>query len=212
MRPDELANESQIELENRFKGNIKKGIGAAASAGTAAVAGSMASKVLPFLNQYIPFDLAMKGINKVNPKLGSFLKRGQEAGLNVKDGLDFIKANLQASNAEPAKQSKNIIEQESPELHQFLDQEIRKGRKPIEAGALAQNDKKYSSVISKLTKAHKTPWSAIIESVFGSGEMGLPQQTSQESAQPQLSNQGSKPGPGQQALMDILAKINEKLR
>ena len=88
---------------------------------------------------------------------------------------DFIGEKSEEGQQEPAKQNKNIIEQESPELHSFVDQEIRKGRKPIEAAALAQKDKRFSNVIKKLMKTHKTSWSNIIESIFGSGEESLRQ-------------------------------------
>ncbi len=203
MRPDELAKQSQIDLEDRFQGNIRKGIGTAASLGTAAISGAGAARVMPFLNQYIPADLAMKGINKVMPRLGAFLQRGKEAGLDVEEGLSYLKDRLGGSESEPAKQSKNIIEQESPELHTFLDQEIRKGRKPIEAAALAQNDKRFGPIIEKLTKAHKTPWSQIIEGIFGKGDMAQPGQ--QEQGQPnQAGPSGGKWDQMKGMLQDIL--------
>src|SRR6185312_10659550 len=102
---------------------------------------------------------------------------------------------------EPPKESRNIIQQYSPELHQFIDQEVRKGHKPIEAGAIAQADKRFKDIISKLTKDHQTPWSNILESVYGGGEQALPPQNPQ---QPQQQS-----GQGQQALMAILQKIQQ---
>ncbi len=76
MRPDERAKQSQIDRENTFKGNVNRGVSAAASAGAGAASAALASRVMPFLSEYIPADLAMKGINKVSPQLGSFLQRG----------------------------------------------------------------------------------------------------------------------------------------
>ncbi len=161
MRPDEEANRDEIERDKRFRSNINKGVGTAATIGAAGVT----ARVLPFLSKFIPVDLAMKGLSKVSPKLADFLKRGQSMGLNIEEGFQYVRDSI--SSKEKPKDNKNIIEQYSPELHQFIDQEIKKGRRPIEAGALAQNDKSFSEVIKKLSKDHKTPWSNILESIYG---------------------------------------------
>src|SRR3954469_25048992 len=93
LRSDEEANEAEIERDERFRGNVNKtAIGGsllATGAGTA-----LASKIMPFLNKYIPVDLAIKGISKVSPKIGGFLKKGQSMGLNVEEGLNFIKEKI----------------------------------------------------------------------------------------------------------------------
>ena len=65
LRSDEVANQAEVERDQRFRGNVAKGITSAGSLATAAVGGGLAARVLPFLNQYIPPGLAMKGINKV---------------------------------------------------------------------------------------------------------------------------------------------------
>ncbi len=191
LRSDEEANNAEVERDKSLRGNINK---AAIGLGTAAIGGSLTGKIMPFLNQYIPAGLAMKGINKVSPKLGSFLKKGQEMGLNLEEGLSFLKDKLSNSKTDnfQTKENGNIIQQYSPELHQFLDQEIKNGRSPIEAGAIAQMNKKFSDVIKKLSKDHKTDWSSIIQSVFGNGQTAQP---SQQSAQqpPQQQGQGLDP-------------------
>jgi hypothetical protein len=204
LRSEEQANEAEVERDKRFRGNVGKGAAAAASIGTAAVAGPLAARVMPFLNQYIPAALAVKGINKVSPKLGSFLKKGEEMGLNVQEGLDFLKEKL-TKGTETAKESRNLIQQYSPELHEFIDQEIKKGRTAIEAGAIAQHDKRFKDVITKLSKDHKTPWSSILESVYGSQGQAQPQ--SQQQQPPQ--QPGQQGGQGQAALMAILQKIQQ---
>jgi len=208
LRSDEAANEAEIERDQRFRSNVGKGIGTAAALGGATVSGALASKVLPFLNKYIPQDLAIKGISKVSPRLGDFLKKGQSMGLNVEEGLNFIKDKLPEQTLEKPKENRNIIQQYSPELHEFLDQEIKKGRNPLEAGAIAQNDKRFSKIINKLSKDHKTPWSNILQSVYGQGQQA---QQSNDSSTVQQQNQQQNPGSGQQALMDILNKINQRL-
>lgn len=221
LRSDEAANQAEIERDKRFRGNVGAGL---AAAGTYGVVNPLSARIMPFLNQYIPANLAMKGIEKVSPRLGAFLKKGQEMGLNVEEGLDFIKEKF--GQQEAAKENRNIIEQESPELHQFIDQEIKKGKKPIQAAAVAQKDKRFSSIIEKLMKTHKIPWSQIIESIYGNGEMAQPnaQQAEQQQLGPigqmltgqgqqsqQMPMQQGQSGQGQQALLAIMQKINQKL-
>jgi hypothetical protein len=55
------------------------------------------NKILPFLNEYIPEELALKGINKVSPKIGSFLQKGLASGLPIAGGLAFLKDQLQGT-------------------------------------------------------------------------------------------------------------------
>jgi len=55
-------------------------------------------KILPFLDDYIPDDLALKGISKVSPKIGSFLKRGLTKGLPLAGGLQFLRSQFSGSS------------------------------------------------------------------------------------------------------------------
>ena len=210
LRPDEMATESDIRKSQGRTSAIRSGLETATSAGTYGLASKAAMKILPFLSEYIPADLALKGINKVMPGVGTFLKNGMKQGLTLKSGLDFLKDEL--TKTEPAKQNENtnIIQQVSPELHQFIDEQLKRGRSPLEAGAIAQNDKRFSDAISKLTKAHKSPWSSILQTVYGGQQPQQQNQGTQESAAQQQPGQPSnQPGQGQQALMDILQKIQQ---
>lgn len=169
LRSDEEANQAEVERDKRFRSNVgKAAVTTATGLGAAAGAGSLASKVMPFLNQYIPSALAVKGINKISPKLGSFLKKGQEMGLNIEEGLNFIKEKFGRENPkEPAKENRNILEQYSPELLQFIKDELDKGTSPLEAGAAAQLVPKFKKAIKQMEKDHKIPFSAILETTFG---------------------------------------------
>ncbi len=219
MRPDERAVESEIARDRQFRSNVGKAaktvVGAAGAAG-AAVATGVSSKVLPWLSSYIPTDLAMKGLQKVSPKLADFLKRGQNAGLDVRQGMDYVKDKIspkteeqQEEQAEQTKEDRNIIEQYSPELHQFIAQQVASGRDPIQAGALAQNDKRFASVINKLSQDHKTPWSSILQSVYGAGERPGALQKSGNSGQQQ--QPGQQQENSDQIIVDLLKDIDSKL-
>lgn len=210
MQPYQEATEEvrrQSEAPSKF---IKKAAstGLAITGGTAlALKGGsvIASRILSLLDKRVPRELAIKGLERINPTLGKFIKTSVNQGRDVEDVMDFIseKAN------QPSKQQKNIIEQESQELHQFILDQIRNGRNPIEAAAIAQNDKRFSSAIKKLMKTHKTPWSSIIESIFGSGEQALPQQSgnSGQLQQPQQSNPQAK-----DQLLQAMQNLSQQLR
>ena len=198
LRPDELANQSEIKRAESFKNLITSGA-------KTALGVSASSKIMPFLSEYVPSDIAVKGISKLFPKIGEFLKNGQKMGLDVKDGLNFVKENLSKEiKKEPVKENRNIIEQYSPSLFQFIKSEIQKGQNPLAAGAIAQNKKEYEKDIKKMEKDHKTSWSNILQTVFGTSEQisQLPNQSALQGQQ-----QMQQPGQGQQALMAILQKI-----
>lgn len=208
MRPDEQANLADIERDEKFRKNLQRGAASAATLGTGLVASGLTSKILPFLNEYIPADLAVKGISKISPKLGDFLKRGQSMGLKVEEGLQYVKDQI-IPKGRP-QESRNVIEQYSPELHQFIVEQIRQGRSPLEAGALAQLESKgakgFKSIIDKITKDHKAPWSAILQSAYGDQQAATQNPGSSAPFEPM--NTGS-PGNGQQALMAILQKLQQ---
>ncbi len=236
---------------------------------------NLIGRAIPFLNKYLPSALAVKGLSKIDNKLGTFIQNAVASGYTTDSVLDFLRSSLQSPGDKremqnlqslsesgnihpeqqrslqnrqgqesvgkgistlaglagglaglggseqeqqqqsgqgqqrqtpppiPPKENRNIIEQYSPELHQFIDQEVKNGRDLLQAGALAQNDKRFSKIIDKLSKDHKTPWSNILQAVYGGAQQSQPQ------VQPQQSQQQS--GQGQQALASILEKINQRL-
>ncbi len=182
--------------------------GAAGAVGFRA-ANALISKIAPLLSSFVPESFAKKAIGKIDPRLGEFLSEAESAGATFDEAKEYISQKIQKpEESEPAKQNVNIIEQVDPKLYQFIDQEIRKGRKPIEAAAIAQNLVGYRNSIKKLEESHKTPWSQIIQSIFGTGETAQPNPQQQQPGQPK---QGGQPGPGSQKLMDIMNQINQKL-
>lgn len=223
LRSDEIANQSEIERDGRFRSNLGKGVSAVASAAVGAASPAIASRVMPFLNQYIPATLAMKGISKVSPKLGAFLQRGQDMGLDLEEGLSFIKDNFSKSETKSKAdlQGSNLIDQYDPELTTYLKEKIRKGMPLLEAGKKALGHDRFKKAVDKMTKEHKAPWESILEAVFGStANQQTSQQPTQQIAQPQTQNlpqvaqqnqvaQQQAPGAGQQALMSAIQKLQQ---
>lgn len=169
-RPDEVAAKHQTEKIKHNQGIVKSGINTAIGLGSAYLGGAgivltgMASKILPFLNDKLPVDLAIKGLKKISPEMAKTLESGMKKGLNIKDGLNFVKEKLESEQTK--KDERNVIEQESPELHQFIQSKIKEGDTPIQAAAKASVDKNFGNVIKRLVKAHKTTWGKLVESLY----------------------------------------------
>ncbi|CAB4133780.1 hypothetical protein UFOVP264_18 [uncultured Caudovirales phage] len=196
------------------------------------------ARAAPFLSQYIPEDLAIKGLSKISPRLGAFVQSAVDSGYDFSQVKDFIGKQVTESQApQAAKENRNIIEQESPELHSFILEQIKNGRKPIEAGALAFQNQKFMKAINKLKNTHKANWADLIQTVYGTGETAQPQtQQSNAMREEAMNPPGSMPatspsaeqqaftqpqppqpmqaqggGQGAQALQAILQKINQRL-
>lgn len=217
MQPYQEASEEIRRQGNRPLELAKNAATLAGAAGTAYFAGSNLGRVLPFLSKYVPEDLAIKGLNKIDPRFGDFINKAQSAGQSFGEIKDFISGKAEEGMQAQSEKKGNIIEQYSPELHRFLSEKIQSGVSPFTAAGLAMMTHlgtDFKSVIEKIKKDHKVPWIDIVESIYG-GQ--APQQQGQ--AQPptppnnpgQSTAQPGQPGPAQQAFMDVLAKINQRL-
>jgi hypothetical protein len=204
--PHEEASED-IKRRGEAFGNAVSTVGGIAAGGTlvGSLGGSaIAKKVLPLLSKYIPQNLMLKGLSKIDTRLGKFAENAMRAGNDVEEVRDFIGDKFKPP--EPPKDDRNIIQQYSPELFQFLEKEVGSGRPVLEAGAIAETSGKFKSAIQKMIKDHKTPFSNILQSVFGGQGEAQPQQQqqqqSQQMQQPQASQQQAQGGgQGKQSLM-----------
>lgn len=213
--------------------NILKNVGLTAIGGGAANFGSRAmSKIIPavgsLINKYVPENLSIAGLKKLDPRFGKFIQGALDSGYTYDDVRQFMEDKTKKSQDEIAQQDKkNLIEKHSPELHQFIKESMKKGQSHLEAGALARlpnkKGKDFNAAIEKLTKEHKTTWEEILEAVYGGKKMSNNtsqgpanmEQATQSPMQQAPSQQGQaqqgQAGAGQQALMDILNRINQKI-
>ncbi len=174
-----------------------------AAAGVATGAASFApilARAAPFLSQYIPEDLAIKGLSKINPRFGAFIKSAIDGGYDFSQVKDFIGKQIMESQAPTQpKDNRNIIEQHSPELNTFLSERIKGGEDPIRAAALALFEKgnPFEPVIRKIEKEHKTNWSQLVQSIYGGGQ-GQGQPPAQPAVPQQQPQQPQPAAPGSQ--------------
>ncbi len=190
--------EASQEIRRQGEFPIKAAATGASIAGSAIGSGLALTRITPFLSKYIPQDLAIKGLSKIDPRFGKFISTTLANGKSFDEIKDFIS---EKTNEGQAKENRSVIQQYSDELDAFIKDHISKGRQPLEAGAIAQLDPKFKKVISQIEKDHKTPFSAILESTYGSAQQPQ-QQNVQSQQQPAQSQQNT-----DQALMAALEKI-----
>lgn len=185
LRPDEKAAQAEIERAQKLKSQIGGGVRTALTlgtgVGTAAIGSKLSSRILPLLSEHIPVDLAIKGISKISPKIGEFLKNGKEMGLDVKEGMNFIKEKMEEGNQNKSNEKRNIIQQYSDGLHELASNYIKKGLSPVEAYGFIKHDKRYSDIIKRIEKDHKTKFVDLLEALYGNPQ----QQQAQVEQQPQ---------------------------
>lgn len=190
---------------------LKYGGASAIGGGLATVASKamspLISKVGAFLSPYLPEDLARKGIAKVSPKIGKFVDQAMENGADFEEVKNFIGEKI----SKQPQEDKNIIQKYSPDLHMFVDQLVKKGTNVLEAGAKARLNKDFDKIITKMEKEHKSPWSSILEATYGKAPVKEIMAQDPSSMQNSAQQQQQQGGQGQEALMAIMNKINQKL-
>lgn len=61
------------------------------------------NKILPFLSDFVPEDLAQKGLSKINPKLKEYFSNAAKSGIGGAAALSFLKSRFK----QPAEQAEN---------------------------------------------------------------------------------------------------------
>src|ERR1700679_1957932 len=84
----------QSEGPQRF---AKKALTVGATAAGALSFAPLLARAAPFLSQYIPEDLALKGLSKVSPKLGKFVGDAMNSGYDFKEVKDFLGKQIEES-------------------------------------------------------------------------------------------------------------------
>ena len=177
MQPYQRASQAIQEGEDR-PFNLVKNIGLSAVGGGAANLGSKAmARIVPavgaLISKYVPNNILTAGLSKIDPRLGTFMQGAVDAGYTHDDIREFLGEKIEKSQEKPATDNKNLIEKHSPELHQFIVQQMKKGKSHKEAGALATvgvGGKDFKKEIEKLKKEHKTTWEEILDAVYGGAQ------------------------------------------
>lgn len=205
LRPDEEVAEKEVKKAKERTSEVKSVLETTANAATGIVGGSMALKVLPFLSEYIPLELAKKGIDKVAPTLGRMLDQGLKQGLTLQSGLEFLKGEFIPEEGKKMREEKkkNEVGEVSQELQDFIEQHVQGGKSPDHAAALAMVNPKFMDMTRQIEKQTGKPFTASIRELY---EGKAVNQQGQEQGQPQQPQQAQAPQGQQQG------QINPKLQ
>lgn len=205
IQPYQEADE-EILRQNQFP---QKALGTAlGAAGAIGGLGPLLSRAAPFLSSFIPDNLAMKGLGKLDPRIKSFIDKGIKAGYSFDDIKNYLGEAIEGNQGKEGKaqDQKNIVKQYSPQLDQFIMAEIQNGRSPIEAGALAQMQEPFKRIIKKITEDHQAPFASILDTIYGSSQQAQPRP--QGTAQ----TQGGQAGQGKANLAQTMQALTDAVR
>jgi hypothetical protein len=150
-------------------------------AGTA-IGGSGVSRIVPFLSRLIPKDLAIKGLEKVSPRLGKFIGGAIQGGASEDEVLDFVREKMEPKQEENAENGSNILGQYSPDLQAYIEEQIQSGKSPDHAAAYAMNVPELSEIVKEIEKKKNKRFTAIVRELYegkavgGQSDMQNPQQ------------------------------------
>lgn len=214
-RASQAIREGDAQPFNFLKNTVLAGIGGGAAGLAHKAIGKIAPAIGALISEYVPEKFSIEGLKKIDPRFGKMIKDSLDAGYTYDDFRQFMGDKIKGSeDSTKETNKKNLIEMYSPELHQFITQHIKSGKSHIQAGALAKLPGKqgdFNKVIQKIMKDNNATWEDVLESVYGG------QQGNQQSQQPEMQEQQeqqqqpTQSGAGQQALMDIMNKINQRL-
>lgn len=147
MQPFQRAAE---ETKSRGGRQVRGALGIAGTFGGLA-ATRLFSKALPLLNQYLPASLAIKGLSKIDRRLGNFARNAVSEGYTQDEAVDFMRNEAN----DTIKQSSQKITQEFVDSDPGLDPEIAflKRRKLLpRIGTMLKAGKSRGSIVSFLKK------------------------------------------------------------
>lgn len=216
MNPYErTANEMKRQSEGP-KRYAKSAIGAGLAAGAASFA-PLLSRAAPFLSQYIPENLAVKGLSKISPKLGSFVQQAMKGGYDFNEVKDFI--GEQVNESKDGVITDDIIEKYSPELSSFIESLMDKGETPETAAAVVRNVPKnftkFKDAIEKIEKHTGQDFFTIVNKIYAKLMKGKDQKQSQQIPQDQAMQQqqpSENPGQLQQQPPPQQGQINPQIQ
>lgn len=186
MQPYQAASKRIIEQGSERENLAESAIGTAASiAGGSAIYG----RIAPFLSKYIPTDLAVKGITKINPTLGKFVGGAIANGTNFEDVANFVKDKF--GNKEEGKGTSPLdeLEQISPRITGWIKKALEVGKGPDQLlQVLANLPPDLQQEARKVEGQVGMPLADYIAGLFGS----QPEQ-SKAALQPSQPQQGGQP-------------------
>ncbi len=155
------------------------------------------SQVLPFLNSLIPEEISIKGLSKINPRLGGFVKKALKSGYGLDEIKSFIKEKGESS--EEKQNAPFSIRKVNPRLAEEIETTMSRGYDPLQTAAVISNSSRFSKDIKDIQKKTNRKIEDLISEEFqqATGGNSSPRQQNPQQSQ------------GQDRLMQLLQKLNQ---
>ena len=148
------------------------------------------TQIMPFLSSYIPEELTIKGISKINKQLGGFVKNALKSGRSLEEVKSFIKEKAESTEKQGARSFS--IKENSPLLAEEIQSTISRGYNPLQAAALFSNHSKFKKDIKNIERQSNRKIEDLIAEEFGEEKSGPKSQ-----------------GNSQERLMMLLQKLSQ---
>lgn len=113
MQPYQTASD-EYKRQSEIPGEVlKKGATTALSIAGGRIA---LNRVLPLLSKFVPGDITTKGLTKIDPRFGKFIKSALLHGNNMDEVKEFIKEKIEPSKAKLSPSGFPIKENKTPEM------------------------------------------------------------------------------------------------
>ncbi len=168
------------------------------------------NRISPLLNKFIPNEMALKGLEKVDPRFGKFIKGAISKGHSVEEVRDFIQEQVSPQGKEQLEEE-NVIKQFSPKLAKLIDSSLKSGRTLEEVSGIAMSpEHKHSKTIENMEKSLGMTLYDIIRSVYGGPKRGQqPAQAEQQGQQQPQAQQQAQASPAQQQQAQQMQQANQ---
>ena len=103
MIPYQEASDELIQRDKNIDNKVKSGVKTAASLASFATGSSLITRIFPLLSSYIPVDLAIKGLSKLDSRFGKFFAGMEKTGKSKEEAMDFVREKV---NKDPSSSNK----------------------------------------------------------------------------------------------------------
>jgi hypothetical protein len=135
MEPYQEASQAMVRQANAPVKALKTGIGLAASYASYGAGANILSRILPFLNKYIAPSVAVKGISKIDPRIGKAVDQAfkvgypsEEIGTFFKNKIDGEEGGQEPQEMQSAPQSELSRESLMQQFQEGQAQEASQGQ------------------------------------------------------------------------------------
>lgn len=214
MQPHQKAAES-LRSGEEYPLHLFKQAGLTAIGGGAAAVGSKAvNKLIPaigsLINSYIPENLSIKGLSKIDPRFGKFIEGAMKEGYSYDDIRSFLGDKIEKTQEIEKIQSDPLkfFETNYPNIAGALARTMQNGQSPEAAAAILKSSTPFSKDIKKIEKESGKNFVDYVLELFGNrGQETQQQQMQQPEENQQVQEQPQQSGGVDAQLMAALDKI-----